>query len=374
MKLRVFFVVQGEGRGHMTQAIAMHEMLARHGHQVVGVLIGANQTREVPAFFQEAFGFPVGQFRSPGFSLRKAKQVSLADSLLHVCRTLPDYGESMRYIEERLTETKPDLVVNFLDPVMGYFKWRRRTTVPMLTVAHHFMFDHPKYPKPRFFRLRSFGMRRYVALTGANAEHLGLSFYEAENMPAKKLHVCPPILRRQLFDLKPVTGDYLLIYLLNHGYADEIRAWHLRNPSIPIHCFYDKPGAPAEETVVPGLTFHALHGEKFLRLMAGARGVVCTAGFESISEAAYLNKPLLMVPVAKHLEQAINSLDAELHGLGVRDSAFNLDRLLKASPEGGRLAFRDWVNRAEDIAVDVAERTVATARGGCKTMVHTAKT
>jgi len=84
---------------------------------------------------------------------------------------------------------------------------------------------------------------------------------------------------------------------------------------------------------------------------------VCTAGFESISEAAYLDKPLLMVPVQGHLEQWINSLDAEMSGLGVRDFAFNLDRLLQPMNAAKRAAFKAWVDRAEEIAVDVAERT-----------------
>ena len=54
-----------------------------------------------------------------------------------------------------------------------------------------------------------------------------------------------PILRRQLFALQPdFSGGHLLIYLLNHGYATEIIEWHQQNPTIPIHCFYDKPGAP----------------------------------------------------------------------------------------------------------------------------------
>jgi uncharacterized protein (TIGR00661 family) len=241
---------------------------------------------------------------------------------------------------------------------MGYYNLFRRPSVPTMTVAHHFMFEHPRYPKPPGFMLKSWGMRQYVNLNGARASHLALSFYPGEDIPSKRLYVCPPILRRQLFDLRPdPNGNYLLVYLLNHGYADDITAWQRRHPEVPVHCFYDKPGAPAEEVRAPGLTFHALHGEKFLRMMAGARGVVCTAGFESISEAAYLDKPLLMVPVQGHLEQWINSLDAELAGLGVRDFNFNLDRLLQPMNPGKRAEFKAWVDRAEEVAVGVAERT-----------------
>ena len=46
---------------------------------------------------------------------------------------------------------------------------------------------------------------------------------------------------------------------------------------------------------------HALDGELFLQMMAGCRGVACTAGFESVCEAAYFGKPLLMVPIENHV-------------------------------------------------------------------------
>jgi len=47
------------------------------------------------------------------------------------------------------------------------------------------------------------------------------------------------------------------------------------------------------------LTFHRLDGEKFLRMMGECKYVACTAGFESVSEAAWLGKPLFLVPVGK---------------------------------------------------------------------------
>lgn len=38
--MKVLFVVQGEGRGHLTQTIAMEDLLRRNGHEVVEVLVG----------------------------------------------------------------------------------------------------------------------------------------------------------------------------------------------------------------------------------------------------------------------------------------------------------------------------------------------
>ena len=36
--MKFLFIVQGEGRGHFTQAITLEDMLLRNGHEVVEVL------------------------------------------------------------------------------------------------------------------------------------------------------------------------------------------------------------------------------------------------------------------------------------------------------------------------------------------------
>jgi UDP:flavonoid glycosyltransferase YjiC (YdhE family) len=43
--MRIMFTVQGDGRGHMTQAIAAAQTLESHGHEVVAVTIGTPVAR-----------------------------------------------------------------------------------------------------------------------------------------------------------------------------------------------------------------------------------------------------------------------------------------------------------------------------------------
>ncbi|MDR0541742.1 MAG: glycosyltransferase, partial [Dysgonamonadaceae bacterium] len=66
--MKFLFVVQGEGRGHLTQAITLRNMLAKNGHEVVSVLVGKNNLRELPAFFFENIQAPVFRFDSPNFA------------------------------------------------------------------------------------------------------------------------------------------------------------------------------------------------------------------------------------------------------------------------------------------------------------------
>ena len=49
--MRYLFVVQGEGRGHLTQALSLASILRRQGHEVVKVLVGHTRHRQIPEFF-----------------------------------------------------------------------------------------------------------------------------------------------------------------------------------------------------------------------------------------------------------------------------------------------------------------------------------
>jgi uncharacterized protein (TIGR00661 family) len=358
--LKVMFAVQGEGRGHMTQAIAMSDMLQRRGHRVVAVVVGANRVRTLPAYFEQAFAVPIRQVASPGFVLKKSRAISLVKTCVLPIASLPAYRRSLRVLDDTIQSAQPDLIVSFFESLMGVYNLLRRQRVPVLSVGHQFMIDHPQFVRIKEYRVQRFAMRRFVRLAGARSAHLALSFYPAPDIPERRIFVSPPILRRQLFDLRPDTsGGYLLVYLLNHGYAAEIIRWHEQHREIPIHCFYDKPGAPSEEPYDAGLTFHLIHGEKFMRMMASCRGMASTAGFETVCEAAYLGKPLLLVPVGNHVEQYLNGCDAEKAGIAVRDTAFNLSRLLEPAKQEAISAFRRWVDQAETLAMRAVELTAA---------------
>ena len=59
--MRVLFIVQGEGRGHLTQAISMEKLLRSNGHEVVEVLVGKSESRRLPGFFSRNIKAPINQ-------------------------------------------------------------------------------------------------------------------------------------------------------------------------------------------------------------------------------------------------------------------------------------------------------------------------
>lgn len=313
----------------------------------MAVLSGGKPSRSLPSFFENAFEAPVQRIVSPSFVLKNNRRIALWASGVALIKEFPSYRKSLSTIDAAIKEHTPDLIINFLEPLMGVFNLLRRPTTPTLSVGHQFMLQYPGFLHVRKYASQRLGLKAYIAIAGWRSTKLAISFYPTPDVPGKRIIVCPPILRRRLFDLAPHAGDRVLVYIAFHGFAKDILEWHRLHPEIPIDCFYDKPGAPTEERVSENLIFHRLDGEKFLKLMAECRAVVSTAGVESVSEAAYLGKRLLMVPVENHLEQFINSKDAERNGLGIADENFALSRVIDPQFKPAGANFRAWVDRAE---------------------------
>jgi len=358
--MKIMFCILGEGRGHMTQAIAVKEIVERAGHEVVSVVVGAGRAREIPGFFAEAMRIRVEKIPTFDFAFKNNRKVDLSATAMSILRRLPEYVRAIRKLKTIVRQTRPDVILNFFEAMTGLYALTTWKRPPVVAVAHQFMYGHASYVRAPKLRYQQWVMKWFVRLVGARSSRVALSFYEAADVPKRRTRICPPILRRRIFGIKPdPNGQFILVYLLNHGYAEQLIKWHKANPATVLHCFYDKPEAPAEEKYDSTLTFHRLDGEKFLRMMAQCKYVACTAGFESLSESAYFGKPLFLVPVENHVEQQINAIDATNIGWGITDSWFNLDRLTELPARIQNTLFKGWLARADAILLAAMEEAVA---------------
>jgi len=333
----------------MTQALAVHRNLSRWGHELVAVATGLHDGRALPDYFVHGFNVPVTLLDSPGFVFHESRSTDVPATLANALRRMPAYRDGMSRLRALVRDTNPDLVINFFEPLTGLLQLLRPLPVPVLAIAHQHMIEHPAYVKLPGGAIDRMGLALFAGLVGARSWKLALSLTPAEDLPARQLLVGPPLLRPELFDITPTRGEYVLVYLVNHGYSGEIRAWHQLHPEVALHCFYDRPGAPPEEVVDRTLTFHRLDGKKFLQLMAGCRAMVSTAGFEAVCEAAWLGKPVLVVPVQNHAEQMLNAMDVVATGLGISDRMFRLDRLAELPERLDNTEFRAWAGRSDEV-------------------------
>jgi len=344
--MKVMFIVQGEGRGHMTQALALRELYEEQGHEICCVIVGHNKKKgSVPSFFKDAFKCRVIETASPNFVHNEAGGVCLWKTFVKSSYSWWKLIITFLRIRSRIHKHQPDVVVNFYEPTFGIYRLLGGNCKKSYAIGHQFMFLHPDYVcnKDQENRLSMFFAKQFTRLVGAKSEKVALSI--TEELPKSGITIVPPILRKAIFDASaPVSQDgFILLYALGKGFGKRLMDEH---SSSRIEVFTEKFWPSDKSTFEFGnITFNQLDGEKFLLYMRKSNMVVCTAGFETASEAAYLGKKVMMIPTPNHVEQYYNAWDFQLAGLAKMRKDFDTLDLSNTNlnPEAIK-KFQVWVD------------------------------
>ncbi|GAB3643868.1 glycosyltransferase family protein [Spirosoma arcticum] len=361
--MRVLFLVQGEGRGHLTQALSLAQILKTAGHDVIGALVGVTDERGVPAFFSEKFAAPITPVFSPGLVYNAGtNELQPVKTTVNAIRYARPFWRSLKQVSASIDAQRPDVVVNFFEMLGGLTYALMKPTVPMVCIAHQYMAFHPNFQRPRrqwLYRL-AFRINTRITCMGAH-ELLALSFDKQPDEPTQRLRIVPPLLRQEITELKPFSGDFLLAYVTQPGLNVDIRKAHEQRPDVRIDGFHAGVSVP-NEVIDETLTYHAIDGKRFLEFMARCKAIITTAGFESVCEAAYLGKPALMIPQPNHYEQACNAIDGQRAGVGLASDRFDLNRLLDYIPQHDAQVserFRTWHGQGYFLFLAALNRAVA---------------
>lgn len=357
--MKFLFIIQGEGRGHLTQAMTLERLLAGHGHKVVRMMVGKSPRRTLPDFFVNGVSAPVEQFESLNFVPSSShKRASMFKTIVYNVFELYKIFPSARRIREAVASDKPDVVVNFYELMTGLANLLYGLKVPVVSIGHQYLFLHKDFRLSR----RQFpglgALNLFSRLTSLkSAKRLALSFRSMSADERFSIVPVPPLLRPEVLALKPDKGEYIHGYLLNYGFAQDVMEWHREHPDVELRFFWDNWEAGKIKKIDDNLTFYLIDDKEFLRQMSGCSAYATTAGFESVCEAMYLGKPVLMVP--SHIEQDINAFDAICSGAGVSCGKFDLSLLMKFAEDFTPDAdFKRWADSAAGIILQELESIV----------------
>ena len=265
--MKYLFIVQGEGRGHLTQAMTMERMLAAHGHEVVGMLVGKSKSRVLPDFFIHGVKAPVQQFMSVNFLPSAAnRKADMGKSILYNLVTMPRYQKSMSFLKNSINASGADAVINFYELLTGltYLLYNIRT--PQICIGHQYLFLHRDFNLPHHRYAGISVLNFYSRLTSIGASrHLALSFRKMPDDHGHNIRVVPPLLRQEVLDMTPSRGSYIHGYMLNSGFASDVMKWHESHPEVELRFFWDKWSEGPVKKVDDTLSFYTLDDKEFLR-------------------------------------------------------------------------------------------------------------
>jgi uncharacterized protein (TIGR00661 family) len=324
--MRILYGVTGEGLGHAMRSRVIAADLCARGHDVKLVASGRASAYLARYFddVEDIFGFKlmyarggIGRMRTVVQNGRTARN-ALRDTIELYRRSIAGF--------------QPDVCISDFDSFAHMFG--KLFDRPVISVDHQHVIDRCQHP---YELAGSLTLTRAVVrakLPGC-AHYVVTSFFRP---PLRRRAVgattlVGPILRPEVLALTPTKSDHVLVYQTA-----------TRDLVAPLYA------VPEQRFVVYGcgpggtrgnVTLREFDETTFLADLASARAVICNGGYTLMSEALYLGKPVLSVPLRRHGEQLLNARYLAALGLGRTAPALDeptLRQFLATLPDTPRVA------------------------------------
>jgi uncharacterized protein (TIGR00661 family) len=303
--MRVLYGVNGEGMGHATRSeVVIGSLLGRHDVRVVASGAALRHlTGRLPRV-EEVFG--------PTFAMGEGEIQRWHTVLQNVRLARQEMPGTIRHWISVVDDWKPDVVISDFEPLSGVFA--RWTRTPLIAVDNINMIDRCRHDKEIIGQERDdFLLARAVtrSMVPGAVEYIVTTFFRPP-IARRCTTLVPPIVRPEIASARCERGDHLVVYSSgDKDLLDALRSTGMRS------LVYGMRGGPEEPVVDGNLEFRPPSGGGFVEALRTARGVVAGGGFSLLSEAVYLGKPVLSVPLRGQFEQLMNARYLEREGYGV---------------------------------------------------------
>jgi len=300
-KTRILYSVCGEGMGHAIRS----DVLLKHliPQYEVHIFSSGRAYQYLAERYQNVY--EIGGFNT----VYEDNTVRNTKTFIKGMKDLPsDLRNSLRLMYSVAKSVKPHLIISDFEIYSNLLAKILR--LPLISVDNMHIITQGEIEVSSQYRterlaaegvVRSFIMmpRRYL---------INSYFYPPLKNP-KKAKLFPPVLREEIMDLKPEDGWHILVYQTSDSNLELLELLKELDEEFIVYGFHkDEQDA--------NLTFKSFNDDEFFQDLASCRAVITNGGFTLISEALYLQKPVLSVPVKKQFEQILNAIYLERLGYG----------------------------------------------------------
>ncbi len=182
---------------------------------------------------------------------------------------------------------------------------------PVVSVDHQHVLDRFRHPRTVRDAVSSYAMARafVTAKTPRCSQYIVTSFFFPEPR-WDKTTIVGPVVRPEIEAARPTEGEHVLVYQTAAGDPRLLGAL-ASMPKVRFVLY----GLGRDETI-GNVELRTFDERRFIDELASARAVISNGGFTTLSEAIYLGKPVLSVPVRHQPEQELNAAWLDVLGLG----------------------------------------------------------
>lgn len=286
--MKILYAIQGTGNGHITRAMEIIPHLKKKADLDI-LVSGISSDIKLP--------FKV-KYKLKGLSFVFGKQGGI--DLWRTYRKMSS-ARLLRDIKS-LDVKKYDLIISDFEPVSCWAALRAKKVC--IGLSNQVATLHPKAPKPdKTDRLGKLVLEHYAPAT----YNYGFHFKSLDQ------NIYTPIIRKAVRELEVTRKKHYTVYL--PSYSDERIIENLQQfKDVKWHVFSKHS---KEKYRVGNIWVRPIKTKSFLKSIASSRGVLCNAGFGTTSEALFLGKKLLVIPMKKQYEQHCNAAMLESMGVSV---------------------------------------------------------
>lgn len=315
--MRILYGVVGEGMGHATRSRVLLEELTKE-HEV-HIVVSGRARDYLSKRFQNVHGIWGYTLAYEGNSVSKWQTL-----LQNLQGAVTGWPQNVRQYFELVEKFQPDVVVSDFESFSYMFGKLHR--LPVISVDNMQIINRCKHePELLAGWEDAYETTRTIVkakLPGAFHYIITTFFYPPTRK--ERTTLAPSILRPEILEAKSEPGGHLLVY--------QTSTTNTELPNIlkksGLECRIYGLRRDITSDVADGNLLYRPFSEKgFIDDLRTARAVVAGGGYTLMSEAVYLHKPLLSIPVEGQFEQVINALYLEKLGYGMYTQQLTLEAL-----------------------------------------------
>jgi uncharacterized protein (TIGR00661 family) len=295
---KILYALAGEGSGHSTRSKEIIEHLIQKGHDVKVVSYDRGY-KNLKDFFN------VTEIAGLNFVYKnnEVKQVpTVFQNIFRTKNILASFGK----VENLVKKFEPQIVISDFEPISARVAMLNK--IPLISIDNQHFITGTKIEYPKKYKKDALITKAVIEqMTFGAKAYLSITFVP-EKIIKKNIFLFPPILRKEILKAKTSNRDYIIIYLTSpfSGFIEILKKIRKKFVVYGLN----------EEKTEQNVTFKKASQDGFLTDLANCEGVIANAGFSLMSEALYLGKPYLAIPVKGQFEQVLNGYYLEKFGYG----------------------------------------------------------
>lgn len=285
--MKVLYAIQGTGNGHLSRARDIVPILQKKGVSLDILVSGTQADMQIPnpiKYKLDGLSFIFG--KSGGVDMWRTYLQSNSARLQKEIWSIPvlDY----------------DMIINDFEPISAWAcKLKHK---PCISLSHQAAVLSPSTPKPKNTDfLGKLILKNYAP--ASNQYGLHFKAY-AEN-------IFTPTIRQEIRNTTRTSGSHYTVYLPSYSDGNIVNILsEIKNVEWQVFSKHNKT-----RFFWRNISVFPINNEAFIHSMAGSKGVLCGAGFETPAEALHMGKKLMVIPMKGQYEQQCNA--AALKEMGV---------------------------------------------------------